>query len=89
MTRRAITRLEYERRRRGLSQTALAGPLGVHQSDISDAERCKATRPGVLDKLSAFFGLPAAVLAATVDLDPDESTTEGTAAQPAEKEQSR
>ena len=61
-----MTVVEFERRRRGLSQTQLAEAAGVTQAEISKIERrILAPRAVALDRLSATLGVPREALVFT------------------------
>ncbi len=60
---RPLTRLKYERQRRGLTQVALAAIVDISQAYLSMIERgIMSATPEQLQKLSEIFGVPSADL---------------------------
>jgi ribosome-binding protein aMBF1 (putative translation factor) len=65
-----MTRLEFERRRRGLSKAALARAAGLHPSTIGVIERHEMKMwPSWARKLSQALGIAESCLLEEVNLD--------------------
>jgi transcriptional regulator with XRE-family HTH domain len=66
-----LTRLKYERLRRGISQTALAAAASVNQSDLGKIERGQYTPPTgsvVLARVARVLDTPVAELLRPVEI---------------------
>lgn len=53
-----MTRLEFERRKRGMTQKELGKVLGIYASEICRIENGSKPFPSHIKRLSDFFNLP-------------------------------